>query len=88
MDVFSQDEKNAATEAALPDLHLAMDAELLDAFPQRGARDAEKFCRMNLVVARFLQGFNDQLALDGRQYFQFRIAFGDLEQLPRKRGCV
>jgi hypothetical protein len=88
MDVFSQDEKNAATESGLPDLHLAMDAELLDAFPQRGSRDAEQFSSVNLVVGGFLECFDDQLAFHGWKHFQLGITLGDLEQLPRERGSI
>src|ERR1035437_6764232 len=69
-------------------VQLALDAELLDAFAQRCARDAQQLRGVDLVVVRFLERLDDELALDGGNDFQFRIAPGPLEQLSRQRGGV
>lgn len=63
----------------LTDLQLTLNPEFFDALPQRGARDAEQFGGMNLVVARFLEGFNDEFAFYGGNDFQFGIAARPLE---------
>src|SRR5258707_9041319 len=46
-------------------IQLALDAEFINAFAQRRARDAEQFRGVNLVVVRFLERLDHEFALDG-----------------------
>jgi hypothetical protein len=59
-----------------------LNPELFNAFAECRARDAEQLGGLHLIVVGFLERLNDQLALDGGDHFQFRIAPGDLEKLP------
>ena len=61
---------------------------LIDVADEALASDAEQFRGVDLIAACFLERLNDQLALDGWNDFQFRVAFGQLKQLLRERSGV
>jgi len=66
-------------KATLFDGHLLVDAEFFDAFAQGCPGDAEEFGGVNLVASGFFEGLDDELAFDGRQDFQFRVAAGPVK---------
>src|SRR5437879_6620926 len=53
---------------------LALDAEFLHAFAQRGAGDAEQLGGVDLVAVGFFEGLDDQFALHGGKDLHFGIA--------------
>ena len=69
-------------------IQLAQNTKFINAFAQRGAGDAEHFGGVHLVIVCLLERLDDQLALDGGDDFQFRIAFGPLEKLAGQRRGI
>ena len=48
---------------------LALNLKLLNSITQRRSRDAEEFCGLDLVTVGFLEGVDDEFALDGGDDF-------------------